>query len=82
MVISLISLGVGFWIGAHDAGRNNTYVWVGTGEVLPNNSPLWRPTNPCHGSGPNAHNCVTLYNPDVDLYDAWCPAQIHYVCEV
>ena len=58
-------------------GTRNTYVWVATGKVLPDNSPLWKPFNPEH----IRHNFVILHYPDADLYDALGHYNTHFVCE-
>ena len=45
-----------YWTGAHDAGYNDTYVWVGTGNILPDNSTSWQSGQPSHG----ANDCVSI----------------------
>ena len=66
-----------YWIGARDAGNNDTFVWVGTGEVLPGNSPLWGPREPAHGSV----DCAFLYKLDGKLYNNLFAITHHFVCE-
>ena len=36
----------GYWIGAIDAGNKYQFVCVGTSQILPDDSPLWLPTEP------------------------------------
>ena len=69
---------VWYWIGARDVARNDTHVWKGNGEVLPDDSALWYPTGePHHGS----HDYVVLNEGDRKLYDVWYSAVAHYICE-
>ena len=66
-----------YWIWARDVAGNDTHVWKGNGEVLPDNSALWAPGQPNHGS----YDCVELYEVNGKLYDLLCSATRYYICE-
>ena len=67
-----------YWVGAHDAGNNNTFVWLAGGDVLPDDSPLWEPGEPDHGSH---DDCVVMNKSNGKLYDTSCTIFVHFVCE-
>ena len=66
-----------YWTGARDVGNNDTFVWVVTGEVLPDDSPLWKTGRPGQGS----RNCVYIHKGDGKLYDSLCTWACGFVCQ-
>ena len=52
-------------------------MWIGTGEVLPENSPIWSPGSPAHGY----QDCVGLVTASAVLFSSPCDPQLNFVCE-
>ena len=74
-IFPLMTHGPAYWTGGHNVGNNDTFVWAGTGNVLPDNASLWRyqPEGCTHG-------CVMLLK-DRFLADASCWYPFHFICE-
>ena len=65
------------WTGDHDAGNNDVYKYVETGEVLPDNSALWHPRHPIYRNC----ICVVMSRTSGKLYDAKCKYVVCFVFE-
>ena len=68
-------------VGAKDVGGNDVHVFVGSGTILDDNSPLWDTSEPMHGS----KDCVTAYGWDdpATLKSYVCSTERPcYICEV
>ena len=70
-----MTVNTAYWVGARDVW--NTFVWVGTSEVLQDNSTVWNPGQPDHG----LEDCVYLHKADGKLFDSLCTPSTYYVCE-
>ena len=68
------------WVGGNGAG-NDTFVWIGTGDILPDDSDLWETNQPNHGSDSYPKDCLMIYIDDDALYTSMCSAQLLIVCE-
>ena len=64
-----------YWTGGHDVGNNDTFVWAGTGEVLPDNVSLQR-----YQPEGCTHDCFMLLK-DGFLADAPCWYPIYSICQ-
>ena len=64
-----------YWIGAHDVGNNDIFVWVETGEVLPDDSEVWATVH--HGN----HDCVGVERIEEKLHDILCHQEDPYICQ-
>ena len=80
-VIPLMMLHSVYWIGICDIRNNNTFVWVQTGEVIPDTSGLWGSWEgvPLHGSD-GTYDCVGLLS-NLKLYDGKCTNYWSFICE-
>ena len=80
-VLSL-SLTNNAWVGAHDAGNKNQFVWIGgTSDVLPADADVWGPSEPNHGTSASARDCVMVSSINKELYTTQCGDQLSIVCE-
>ncbi len=69
------------WVGARDAAGNDVHVFVGSGEVVDDNSYLWHTSKPDHG----IMDCVLAYGwvDPARLYDYSCSTtRPCHICEV
>ena len=72
-----------YWVGALDAENNDTYVWVPTGDILPESSPVWGTYNSTGNHFPvnRTQGCVALWKAKKYLYDTVCQFSTYYLCE-
>ncbi|XP_053390815.1 perlucin-like protein [Mercenaria mercenaria] len=67
----------GFWIGLTDKERNDTFVWISSGQIP--TFTLWIPGQPTHVSKLFYEDCAYYYR---DVWnDIWCGNELHYICE-
>ncbi|XP_053395825.1 perlucin-like protein [Mercenaria mercenaria] len=64
----------GFWIGMTDKERNDTFVWISSGQIPSLN--VWGPGQPSHDKD---EDCAYYYKDEWN--DIWCENEMHYICE-
>ena len=66
------------WTGAHDAGNDNQFVWIGTNDAVP--TELWGFRQPDYGTIGQPKDCVFI-SFNVLLYSTECSARKFFACE-
>ena len=82
VVLPLMTQDYRYWIGARDAAGNNQHMWLGNGQDLTDNSIMWGPGAPSHGSEDRSEDCVFISKGNGKLGDINCGSSFSYVCEV
>ncbi|XP_053403056.1 perlucin-like protein [Mercenaria mercenaria] len=71
----------GYWIGLTDKERNDTFVWISSGQIP--SFTMWSPTEPSHRWEDFDEDCA-FYNA-TDYKRVWndvsCEEELNYICE-
>ena len=69
------------WTGARDLNQDNTFVFIGSGTVLPDSSGYWHtPGWPSHGNGDCVHSSGDYHNGKLTNGNCNLPRD-GYICE-